>query len=311
MPIVAVDVRGLRPRREMPPASAPAARHPFDLGADQPLDETRQIVVEPRLEHRLEHFAHEVFERAGVLHQHGLRERVEGEIDRRRRARRQQAVLAGRREEPARGPQRAVSPAPVAPIPWTPIAPIPIVSRRASAIRTSAAPVSEDQAASDPAGRRRFWQPRLWRTPIVQAWRAPPSRPRTGTARTAAVATARGKARSLPGSDGPIPLPAPVAAANFGGSRDARLRRVAIGFRRCGVAHRFDRAVAAQFTGPPRRFPLLEHIVGGDARHLRVIEPVHHLVPRCRLDGGGIGAVSAGAGSAGWWTKAAGGRLQR
>jgi hypothetical protein len=44
------------------------ARDALDLGADQALG---QVVVEPRLEHRLEHFAHQVFQGAGVLHQQG------------------------------------------------------------------------------------------------------------------------------------------------------------------------------------------------------------------------------------------------
>ena len=60
-----------------------SARDALDLGAHQPLDQARQIVVEPGLEHRPQHLAHQIFERAGVLHQHRLRQRVEGGIDRR------------------------------------------------------------------------------------------------------------------------------------------------------------------------------------------------------------------------------------
>ncbi len=58
------------------------ARDPFDLGLDDPLDHARQVVVEPGLQQRPEHLAHQVFQRAGVLHQHGLGQRVEGGIDR-------------------------------------------------------------------------------------------------------------------------------------------------------------------------------------------------------------------------------------
>ena len=60
-----------------------SARNPLDLGAHQALDHARQIVVEPGFQHRPQHFAHQVLERAGVLHQHGLGQRVEGGIDRR------------------------------------------------------------------------------------------------------------------------------------------------------------------------------------------------------------------------------------
>src|SRR6516225_11928679 len=44
------------------------ARDALDLGAHHPLHHVGQIIVKPGLEHRLEHFAHQVFERAGVLH---------------------------------------------------------------------------------------------------------------------------------------------------------------------------------------------------------------------------------------------------
>ena len=64
---------------------AAPARDPFDLGLDDALDHARQVVVEPGLEQRPQHLPHQVFERAGVLHQHGLGQRVEGGIDRRRR----------------------------------------------------------------------------------------------------------------------------------------------------------------------------------------------------------------------------------
>ena len=61
-----------------------AARDALDLGFDDALDHARQIVVEPVLQHRPQHLAHQVFEGAGVVHQHGLSQRIEGRIDRRR-----------------------------------------------------------------------------------------------------------------------------------------------------------------------------------------------------------------------------------
>ena len=59
-----------------------AARDPLDLGAHQAFDHAGQIVVEPGLEHRPQHLAHQILERARVLHQHRLRQRIEGGIDR-------------------------------------------------------------------------------------------------------------------------------------------------------------------------------------------------------------------------------------
>ena len=74
------------------PVGAESARAPardaLDLGAHQALDHAGQIVVEPGLQHRPQHFAHQILERAGVLHQHGLRQRIEGGIDRRAGCRR-------------------------------------------------------------------------------------------------------------------------------------------------------------------------------------------------------------------------------
>ena len=70
-----------------------AARDPFDLGLDDALDHARQVVVEPRLEQRPQHLPHQIFERAGVLHQHGLGQRVEGGIDRGRGVRRHQRAV--------------------------------------------------------------------------------------------------------------------------------------------------------------------------------------------------------------------------
>ena len=86
-----ITILPTRPRRatRRPPykialiSAHPPARDAFDLGAHQALDHAGQIVVEPGFEHRAEHFAHQIFQRAGVLHQHGLRQRIEGGIDRR------------------------------------------------------------------------------------------------------------------------------------------------------------------------------------------------------------------------------------
>ncbi len=53
--------------------SAPA-RDALDLGAHQPLDHVRQIVVEPGFQHRPQHLLDQIVERAGILRQHGMRE---------------------------------------------------------------------------------------------------------------------------------------------------------------------------------------------------------------------------------------------
>ena len=77
-------------------ASTPPARDPFDLGFDDALDHARQVVVEPRLQQRPQHLLHQVFERAGILHQHGLGQRMEGGIHRGRGVRRhQRAIVRG------------------------------------------------------------------------------------------------------------------------------------------------------------------------------------------------------------------------
>ena len=81
-----------------------AARDALDLGPHQALDHARQIVVEPGLEHRPQHFAHQILERAAVLHQHRLRERVEGGIDGRGGRGRDQAALAALERHPAAAP---------------------------------------------------------------------------------------------------------------------------------------------------------------------------------------------------------------
>ena len=62
-------------------ARAPA-RNALDLGSDQPLHHAGQIIVEPGLEHRPQHFAHQILKRPRILHQHSVRQRVEGGIDR-------------------------------------------------------------------------------------------------------------------------------------------------------------------------------------------------------------------------------------
>ena len=63
------------------PSPYASARNPLDLGADQALDHAREVVIEPGFQHRPEHLAHQVLQRAGVLHQHGLRQRVESGVD--------------------------------------------------------------------------------------------------------------------------------------------------------------------------------------------------------------------------------------
>ena len=82
-------------------ASAPA-RDALDLGPHQAFDHAGQIVVEPSLQHGPQHLAHQVLERARVLHQHGVRQRVESGVDRgARRARQELArTLVRRRARP-------------------------------------------------------------------------------------------------------------------------------------------------------------------------------------------------------------------
>ena len=68
--------------------SLPPSRHPLDLGAHQALDQVREIVVEPGLEHGPQELADHLLEGAAVarLRCLGLRilhERMEGGIDRR------------------------------------------------------------------------------------------------------------------------------------------------------------------------------------------------------------------------------------
>ena len=52
-----------------------SARNALDLGADNLFDQAREIVIEPALQHRPQHFLDEIFQRAGVVRQHGLRQR--------------------------------------------------------------------------------------------------------------------------------------------------------------------------------------------------------------------------------------------
>ena len=79
------------PKRELARASA---RDPLDLGSDQPFHHARQIIVEPGLEHRSQHFAHQILERPRVLHQHRVGKRVEGGVDRGASRARQQLTLS-------------------------------------------------------------------------------------------------------------------------------------------------------------------------------------------------------------------------
>ena len=55
-----------------------SARNPIDFLAHEPLHENRQIVVEPFLQHRPQHLAHEILEGARVLVQHGICQPSEG-----------------------------------------------------------------------------------------------------------------------------------------------------------------------------------------------------------------------------------------
>ena len=57
--------------------SAPAAGNPLNLVLDDALDERRQIVVEPVLEHRLQHLGYQILKRSGILRQDGVRKRAE------------------------------------------------------------------------------------------------------------------------------------------------------------------------------------------------------------------------------------------
>jgi hypothetical protein len=64
-----------------PGSSRAPVRNAFDLGADQPFDHARQIVIEPSFQHRPQHLADQVLECPGILHQEGLRQRVESGVD--------------------------------------------------------------------------------------------------------------------------------------------------------------------------------------------------------------------------------------
>src|SRR5262245_20855175 len=75
-----------------------SSRHALDLGAHQALDQVREIVVEPGLEHGPQELADHLLEgaavaRVGRLDLRILRERMEGGIDRRRGRRRHEAAL--------------------------------------------------------------------------------------------------------------------------------------------------------------------------------------------------------------------------
>ncbi len=59
-----------------------SARDPFDFGAHQTLDHAGQVIVKPGFEHRPQHVPDQILERARILHQHRLRQRLEGGIDR-------------------------------------------------------------------------------------------------------------------------------------------------------------------------------------------------------------------------------------
>ncbi|CAH1679341.1 hypothetical protein BOSEA31B_14832 [Hyphomicrobiales bacterium] len=80
---------GVVPQRA---ASAPAAaRHALDLGADQALDHGRQIIVEPRFQHRLQHVLDQILEGPGIVAEDGACKLSESARHRRTRLIRQQA----------------------------------------------------------------------------------------------------------------------------------------------------------------------------------------------------------------------------
>ena len=79
---LAAALKGWRKPAAAENSARTAARNALDLGAHQALDHAGQVVVEPRLQHRPKHFVHQILKRPGVLHQHGLRERIECGIDR-------------------------------------------------------------------------------------------------------------------------------------------------------------------------------------------------------------------------------------
>ena len=60
----------------------PPACDALDFGAHQALNHAWKVFVEPSLEHRAQHFADQILQRASILHQYGLSQRVEGRIDR-------------------------------------------------------------------------------------------------------------------------------------------------------------------------------------------------------------------------------------
>ena len=57
---------------------APPARHAFDLFLHHPLDDRRQVVVEPGFQHGLQHLCDDLFECSRILRQDRLRQRPEG-----------------------------------------------------------------------------------------------------------------------------------------------------------------------------------------------------------------------------------------
>ena len=54
------------------------ARNALDFGLDDPLNQSRQIVVEPGFQHRPQHFLDQVFQRPRIVAEHGIGQRVEG-----------------------------------------------------------------------------------------------------------------------------------------------------------------------------------------------------------------------------------------
>ena len=69
--------KSMHARIRWPMRVSAAARDALDLSLDNTLDHARQVVVEPGLQHRPQHLLHEVFQRAGIVAQNRIGERIE------------------------------------------------------------------------------------------------------------------------------------------------------------------------------------------------------------------------------------------
>jgi hypothetical protein len=61
--------------------ASPAACNALDFCAQQAFNERWEIIVEPSLQHRPHQLANQIFERARIVHQNNLRQRIERAID--------------------------------------------------------------------------------------------------------------------------------------------------------------------------------------------------------------------------------------